>query len=241
VTATIVGLRPPRREAARRWWWRHPELPVLATAGIAWAVMIGDHFAHHATAADAPWGFDPRRWTLMIVAMMVPGAIPMARRVAFDSLWRRRNRNVAIFAAAYTSAWVLVGVAGASTVAVAESVSGTRFDPAPPLVASALLFAAAWQFTPQRRRALRRCHLRPPIAPLGWRATRDLVRYGLVNAWSCMGACAGVMAAMFVAGHDLHLMVPLTVVTMIDRFQRQPRPAAGACALAVTALLATVT
>ena len=96
MSATITRPRPPPIVTARRWWWRHPEAPLFGVAGVAWIVLVVDHFAHHGEAMRSPWSFDTFRWALMVVAMMLPGLAPMSRRLAFDSLWRRRNRNVAV-------------------------------------------------------------------------------------------------------------------------------------------------
>lgn len=237
-----LALRAPARArpsvgVLRARWWMHPEAPWLALSIAAWTGMAVAHVAGHAQAADQRWSFSPFWWTTMVVAMMVPGALPMQRLVVFDSLWRRRHRSGAWWLAGYVGVWVAFGLGLAAFVAVVEQGSGASFDPGRRTTTAVLAAAVIWQVSPAKARALKRCHRRRAFAPRGWRNTRDLIRYGGAHANACVGSCGVVMAAMFVSAHDFHLMVPLAVVTVVERFQRYPKPAAGAAAIAAVAAL----
>lgn len=217
----------------------HPEAPWLAAAAVAWALLAAHHLSmHHAdgTTADG-WSFDPLWWAVMVVAMMVPGVAPTQRAVVFDSLWRRRHRNGAIFVAAYLAVWIAFGVALALVVAAAELLTGGTFDPGTATVTIGLVVALAWQLSGAKRRALRRCHFRRPYAPRGWKAARDLARYGASHARACVASCGAIMGVMFLAAHDFHLMVPLTAITVVERFSRVPPVRTGAAALGLLAVL----
>ena len=53
---------------------------------------------------------------------------------------------------------------------------------------------------------------------------------------SCLASCGFVMAAMFAASHDFHIMVPLAAITVAERYHPRPRPWASAAALWAVAL-----
>ena len=79
--------------AARRGAWRRPEWPWVALVVAAWAALI-------AGAAAGPRAPASARGALMVVAMMLPATIPVARAISFDSMWDRRYRSPALFVAA---------------------------------------------------------------------------------------------------------------------------------------------
>lgn len=211
--------------------WRHPEVAWLAAAAAAWIVLAVEHWVDHGAEVER-FSFDVSSWTLMVIAMMIPGAIPMARYVAFNSLWSRRHRASALFLGAYVGVWVGVAVAAWALIASVEARFGWSIAPGP--FASALVGALAvgWQFTPTKQRALRRCHLREPVGGRGWAGDRRALRYGVAHGRACLSSCWAIMATMFVAQHDFHLMVPLAAVTIVERFQRRPKPLPGAVAIA---------
>lgn len=209
----------------------------MVAVSLAWVALARWHWADHDASAAALWRFDAVSWAVMVVAMMVPGTLPTLRRLAFGSLWRRRHRNTVLFGAAYTVLWVGLGVVAAWVVAGFESVSGTLFNPGPTSVAFVVLAAAAWQFSATKRRALRRCHLQRPLAVRGRAADRSVIAYAMFHARACAWSCGPLMAAMFVAAHDFHLMVPLTAVSVVERYQTRPTERLGAAALVVVAAL----
>lgn len=226
-----------RTRTAVAWWWRHPEVPAVAAILAAWIVLAVVHWANHDQVATDAWSFGVASWSLMVVAMMLPGSLPMQRRVAFNSLWHRRHRSSTIFAATYVGAWIVLGVAGLVLVSVAEGLTGWNFNPGRFEVAAVLVAASAWQFTSTKRRALRRCHLRTPLAPRGWKADRSIIRYGWFHAKACIGSCFPLMAAMFVGAHDFHLMAPLAAISIVERYQQKPNAAASAAGILAVAAL----
>lgn len=227
-----------RATPLRAWWWRHPELPPLVVVGLAWLVLALDHWRDH--TSDTPWSFGIAPWTLMVAAMMLPGLLPPIRKLSFGSLWRRRHRTAAIFAAAYVSIWIGFGVVAALVVALGQAATSSTFAPGTTAVVIALLVSAAWQLTRAKREFLFRCHLERPVAPRGRRGDRSLISYGWFHGRACVGSCWPIMIAMFVAAHDFHLMVPLAAITTTERFQRRPTFAASAAALLALAALAFI-
>lgn len=199
---------------------------------VAWTYLVVAHLLGHGSTADEAWRFAPGDWVMMVVAMMVPAMLPAIRLVGLDSLWNRRVRAPGIFVATNVLVWTAVAAGTAVVIVTAEAATGASFVPDRRWITVALVAAAAWQFTPAKLRFLRRCHLRTPLAPRGWRADRAVIRYGLVHGRACVGSCLFLMAAMFLAGQDhVHLMLPATLVTVVERRRPRPDPRPGGWAL----------
>jgi Predicted metal-binding integral membrane protein (DUF2182) len=229
----------------RRVIWPYPEAWPAALVICAWWLVVlwrpQSHSAgvapHQHAASTGTNGLPPLIWwVVMVIAMMVPLTLLAARTVAFNSLWRRRHRAVAIFLLTYIMSWVAVAAVMALARRVGESWSGVAWHDAPVAVASALLGAAAWQLTPWKRRTLRASHRTMPLAPRGWHADRDCVRWGLVTARGCTGSCWPVMLIMTLT-HHIGVMAALTGLSLIDRYSLRPRLAPGAAVLAGLAVV----
>src|SRR5262245_31370450 len=111
--------------AMRRVQWQHPELPAAAVAAATWALLLvpvlgGERIARlHAMAhRDAPVAAGGLGWLVMVVAMMVPTALPAARRVGVAALWRRRSRTVTLFLTGHVAAWAAFGAVALPAVAL---------------------------------------------------------------------------------------------------------------------------
>ena len=127
-------------------------------------------------------------WAVMMAAMMLPAAAPMA--VAHARAPSRARRTLT-FAAGYLLAW---SAAGLVAYALIEGVRALHlgflaWDEAGRYVAGAAILAAAlFQVTPVKDACLRRC--RDP------RAARNGVEHGL----HCIACCWALMAALFALG-----------------------------------------
>ena len=98
---------------------RRPELWTIAAAVVAWLMIVSamlstigaDH--HHASTMAEPYArqfaIDWLRWSLMVLAMMLPLTIDAVRATAIRSLWRRRDRAVAVWLCGYLAPWLLLG------------------------------------------------------------------------------------------------------------------------------------
>jgi len=172
------------------------------------------HGAGHSTATVASLSM----WTLMVVAMMLPSAIPAVRHVAVKSFRWRRQRAMVEFAAVYVALWVVFG--GLVLMVLA------KWSPARPdlVLAMALAVAAAWQLTRAKRRAILRCHRSYPIPPKGWRATAGVARFALRNGGACIASCWALMLVAAVAtSGQLLWMVALTGIVSTEKLMRKPR------------------
>ena len=164
-------------------------------------------------------------WLLMIVAMMLPSSIPLV--MTFGMLVRRRQRPgqlVALLLAGYLVVWGGFGLAAW----VGDRAIHTAVDALPWLaehpqliIATTLLVAGLWQFSPLRDRCLDECR-----SPLGfvmnrWRGAserREALAMGIAHGAFCVGCCWSLMLVMFGVGlGSLSAMLALGALTAIEK------------------------
>jgi predicted metal-binding membrane protein len=162
-------------------------------------------------------------WALMVVAMMLPAAIPAARHLAVNSLRWRRRRAVVTFLAVFLLVWVGLGVLLAAISTLWSSIDGGAVS------ATALALAAGWQLTVHKRRALRDCHRPSPLPPHGWRATAGVIRFASLNSLACLRSCWAMMVAMGVASSMMLIwMIAITGIVTTEKLAQKPRRATHA-------------
>lgn len=206
--------RPGWVGSVLRFWHRHPERTLAAVALLAWALvfLLSGHQTH-----DAGWLRSQGLWVLMVAAMMVPPALPMARHVAQNSKRRRRQRGVFLFGGASLLLWLGVGLVAVS-LATLTGVSDQRRW----LLGGSLLVAALWELTPAKKRALKACHRTLPLPPDGRKADRACVRLGLQYGKACFRVCWALMLPMALVGHaGLVLMLLLTGIAVAEEVVRK--------------------
>ncbi len=150
-------------------------------------------------------------WLAMVAAMMFPLVTGQMRAAAFRSLWRRRHRAIGTFLLGYVALWLIVGM---SLTIACQTWPGVVSSE---MAAIGFVLAAAWQRTPIYRKALRACHRERPLAPGGWRAERDCLRYGWSVGASCAITCWPVMMACALARHHIAAMIVATILTAAGR------------------------
>jgi predicted metal-binding membrane protein len=139
-------------------------------------------------------------WTTMMIAMMLPSAIPML--LLFSAT--RRPSAVWLFAAGFLACWaawswlaaglqwILQGV-----VALSPQLTVVRA----PLAAAILIAAGLYQFTPLKHRCLSTCQSPLGFLMTGWRGgRRGALEMGLRYGAYCVGCCWALMALLFVVG-----------------------------------------
>jgi len=197
--------------------WSHPEWWTLAISGFAWVVMVDHAWQHggHAIHHVATFRQEFSGWMWMVAAMMLPQVFYEIRRTADDSLWRRRDRAVVGFLAGYLGPSLVAGLGAAFL----RQRSWTHTLAAPALAFAA---AAAWTLLPGRRRVLIACHQRLPLAPTGWRADYDCLRYGVVIGAACLRRCWPLMVACALSGHSPVAMAGGMMVSVVERRSFRP-------------------
>ena len=248
-----IEATPSARSLDGEWFARHPEWWMLAISVEAWLVLAGaaQHAiplplcttaAHDSIAVSFPALWAAQTWSrlawdfldlgLMAPAMMLPLVVLPVRHVAFRSFRDRRNRAIAEFLAGYLGIWIVAGTVLLPILIASKALSATER----PLIATiAYSVAAAWQLTPYKRGALQRCHRMVPLAPEGWRANTDCIRFGLGSGASCLASCWALMAASILTSHGLAAMACIQVIMVRERYKRRPRPQTSASLLLLCA------
>lgn len=226
---------------------------VLAGSLLAWLVLVLSHssaldherlgglVAHHSGPAghgeaehgEAARGALGRQaavvvvgWTVMVVAMMLPPALPMLQLLR--QLVARRRRGyvlTAVGAVTFTSLWVVVGVVLIAGDAVLHNLLESRQDAASTtqLVTGAVLVGAGvYQFTPLKNACLRGCRSPRSFALAHWRGQRpaavEAAALSGAYAVSCVGCCWALMTICFAVGAAaLPVMVVLAVLMAAER------------------------
>lgn len=184
-------------------------------------------------------------WSLMVVAMMFPPALPLLQTLR-NLVGRRRHNLVllAIGALAFLAVWTAVGaiMIGGDAVlhAAAERLPSAAQNPQ--FVTGAVLAAAGlYQFTPLKRACLRACRSPRSFALAHWRGRRapavELATVSAAYAVSCVGCCWALMAiSLAVGAAALPAMVVLAVVMAAERLVSWGRRLVAPVGVALLAL-----
>ncbi|HVM14460.1 MAG TPA: DUF2182 domain-containing protein [Egibacteraceae bacterium] len=198
-------------------------------------------------------------WQVMVVAMMLPSAIPLirlfagvaanqsggatpggaAKGAALDD-----HRHVRALIGGYLAVWTAIGVVafladGAVHALVgAAPAIGTR----PWLEAGALALAGAFQFTALKDRCLAKCrHPAAYLLPRYRRGVDAAFRLGIAHGLFCVGCCWALMLVMFAIGMaDLRWMAALAAVMIYEKVGRHGVAAARLAGGALLTLAAAV-
>jgi predicted metal-binding membrane protein len=223
-------------------------LTVVGASALAWAVLAGagGAFDHHALGGHAPGGHHDHTeagplpaavtvllgWAVMVVAMMLPPALPMLDLLR-ALVARHRHPRLLLLAgvAGFVGVWTVVGtllVAGdAGLHAVAERVGWLAAHPN--VVAGGVLVGAGlYQFSPLKEACLRACRSPRGFAVAHWRGARSASAEAATvtgaYAVSCAGCCWALMAVSFAVGAAaLPVMVVLAVLMAAERLVRRGR------------------
>ncbi len=208
---------------------RHPEWLALVLAGAAWlglaltlgwlgpagwALPSGHHHGPDVATVPHVHSVDAQllTWLLMVVAMMLPTAIPHLRYLGFNTRRSRRQRSLALFALGYLAVWLAPGLLLAvAPLPVSASV-----------LAVLVLTAGAWELTPIKRRALRGCCRTTPVGFAGPSADAAAVEYGLSHGATCLLVSGPAMAVLMLAGHPWCATVALAVVMAAQKLLSRP-------------------
>jgi predicted metal-binding membrane protein len=159
-------------------------------------------------------------WAIMMVAMMLPSALPMIGLYGATQRHRAetasRGAPVAVFTLIYLAVWAASGVP--------VYFAHTGLMALPPRtfahgVAATLLAAGVFQLSPLKQTCLRACR-----SPLGfllghWRAgLRGSLALGWSHAMYCLGCCWALMVVLVAAGAmGLAWVLLITAVVAVEK------------------------
>ncbi|MFT4216234.1 MAG: DUF2182 domain-containing protein [Micropruina sp.] len=189
---------------------------VWLAVGLGWFSVGSAPAGHHHGLAEASGVHHPIDdglliWLAMIVAMMLPTAVPHLRYLGFNTARSRRQRSIALFGLGYLAVWLVPGLA--------LSLVGT---PTPAVLAVVVLAAGGWELTSIKRRALRRCCRTWPVGYTGSSADAAAVEYGLRHGMTCLLVTGPTMAASMLAGHPWWATVVAAIVMAAQKLLTQP-------------------
>jgi predicted metal-binding membrane protein len=186
-------------------------------------------------------------WHAMMLAMMLPAAIPMISAY-LDIAEAARAKGLSVVAAPYLAAgYCAVWLAFSSAAAAVQLLIGQspRLILADrPAAGAVLLMAGAYQFAPLKHACLKKCRAPMPYFLARWSERRtDVVRMGLEQGLLCLGCCFALMLLMMAAGAmNVIWMAGLTALVLLEKTLPHPRSVvygSGAGLMAAGLLLLT--
>ncbi|MDZ7732281.1 MAG: DUF2182 domain-containing protein [Acidimicrobiia bacterium] len=219
---------------------RIPTAPVVAVVVLAlaaWAALAAWGASPHARYLDHASLDDPGLegpalagvmiggWTLMVVAMMLPTALPLVRMVG--DVGRRRDQRGYLTAAlvtGYLSVWVGVGGlawGGDAVLHALEDVFPVVEANAWLLAPASLALAAGFQLSSVKDRCLRECRSPRGLLMQRWRGRQpgwEAWALGVEHGKFCVGCCWALMLVMFaVGGGNLGIMLALGALMAAEK------------------------
>jgi predicted metal-binding membrane protein len=165
-------------------------------------------------------------WAMMMVAMMVPTAVPMTlvyAAVARKAATRPNPLGATfVFVGGYIAIWTvfsLVGTIAQFALDRAALLSPMMVSTSAALGAALLMAAGIYQFTPVRDACLQKCRTPAYFIAQYWRnGTLGGFRMGLWHGVYCVGCCWILMALMFVGGvMNLLWMAAIAVFVLLEK------------------------
>jgi predicted metal-binding membrane protein len=196
-------------------------LIVLTVAGVAWAAMVHQSRSM-AEMAGIDMGLGPiesfaATWVVMMVAMMLPSAIPVVLEFV-RTAERRKGWQVAtgVLTATYLGVWLIFGLMCYAIYAAARMPWPNQAV----VVGLALALAGLYSVSPIKRASQARCReLCALHGPLPFNLTRTAAVVGARYGLSCFGCNAALMVAMVLLGmSNLWSTVILAIVVLVYKF-----------------------
>jgi predicted metal-binding membrane protein len=212
------------------WSGRERLLVVLVLSGataLSWLYLVGlePSPTHSHQSAGGTLLITFVMWSIMMVGMMLPSALPMV--LAFSELngresapTHRRLARTAAFVAAYVVVWVgYSAVASVAQFFLRAHGLGSEAIASPVLSGMVLLGAGAFQWSALKYRCLERCRTPMGFLLTEWRSgLKGSFVMGLRHGTNCLGCCWGLMALMFVVGAmNLLWMAVLSVFCLVEK------------------------
>jgi predicted metal-binding membrane protein len=179
-------------------------------------------------------------WTAMMVAMMLPPALPMLWRYRRILRGRGEEHLLVLAALGYFAVWTLIGV-GAFPIGVGFAELAMRMPAvarAMPLAAGAVIVTIGMlQFSAWKARRLECCRNAPACASSLLQGPRSAWQTGLHLGFDCCLCCGSLMMIVLVIDvMDLATMAGVTAAISIERLVPFARRAAQMVGLLVVTL-----
>lgn len=164
-------------------------------------------------------------WSIMMVAMMLPGATPMIllyRQVARKNRLPHAALGTTLFVSGYLVVWVLFSVVAT----LLQWLLSQWAILSPTMQSRNLIFSGAtligaglYQWSPWKNACLRRCRGPLFFITMHWRpGLIGAWRMGLIHGAYCVGCCSLLMALLFVGGvMNLLVIALIALVVLLEK------------------------
>ncbi len=172
------------------------------------------------TMHQPPFGALVLMWWLMMVAMMLPSAVPAILLYARVRQIRGGDSAIAqtwTFLAGYLATWLMFSIVAAS---VQQFIPGPSMALDDRFAGGAILIAAGlYQLSPLKNACLSQCRSPAEFLSRHWRSgSSGAVRLGVLHGAFCVGCCWLLMALLFVGGMmNLLWIVGLTTIVAAEK------------------------
>lgn len=171
-------------------------------------------------------------WAVMMVAMMVPSALPMI--LFYSGAVKKAERDggnlapLSIFVLGYIIIWTMFSAWAAFLQiffqvmgVVNEMMVGTR----PLILGGFLVLAGLYQISPLKDTCLRFCQHPVMFITRHWKTgTGGALRMGLIHGGYCVGCCWALMILLFVGGvMNLLWVAALAIFVLLEKILPLPR------------------
>ncbi|MGH3578952.1 MAG: DUF2182 domain-containing protein, partial [Mycobacterium sp.] len=165
-------------------------------------------------------------WAVMMVAMMLPTAVPTTLVYAAVARKAARDGNpiapTSVFVAGYLVVWALFSMAAAAGQRGLDqmAVLSPAMASASPLLGSALLIAAGvYELTPMKHACLAQCRAPAHFIADNWRpGPTGAFRMGLGHGAYCLGCCWILMGLLFLGGvMNLLWIAAIAVFVLLEK------------------------
>ena len=194
-------------------------VPLLVVAALAWlwtygrSSSMGNMPGTMGMSAPAFLGM----WALMMTAMMLPSAAPVAV-LHTRTIRSRRMIRITVFVAGYLLVWAASGVPAYALAWLVDRASNETIG----IALAATIFAASgvYQLTPLKYACL--AHCRTPLAHIfhyaSWKGPALDLRIGLHHGGYCLACCWSLMTLMAVFGMmNLWAMIVLAGIVAAEK------------------------
>ncbi|WP_119071483.1 DUF2182 domain-containing protein [Aggregatilinea lenta] len=216
-----------RVDVDRRWSYV-PAASLVLTAWLAlavWSLSAYAEWLDHAQMQESTAPLTVRLavftlgWMLMVIAMMLPGMLPLIRGLGDRS---NSTYRIASFLLAYLLVWTVFG----NLSYMGDGVLHEIVEQLPALegliAPGILLLAGIYELTPMKHFCLSKCRPEVPVFRKLGPDRRTLWAMGLQQAGFCLGSCWALMMLMFaIGGINLFWMLILGAVMTVERLSQR--------------------
>ncbi len=190
---------------------------ILALTALSWVYLLGDM---PMGAMRPPLTALILMWWLMMVAMMLPSAVPAILLYARIRQTHSADATIGqpwMFMAGYLFVWLLFSIAAAFAQSL---VTGPMIALSNRIAVAAVLIAAGlYQLSPLKSVCLSQCRSPAQFISRHWRPRwQGAVRLGILHGAFCVGCCWLLMALLFVVGvMNLLWVVALAALVAVEK------------------------